>query len=270
MANMFLGFPVPRARIAEMIEGAAPPLQHKENHEPAGSDPLILPGDISAGQILGWNGTKFIGTSAPAGGLANRYDDPNFFFNTRFPSIDGFKIWHSGDGELDFTEEFLKINSTNTPNSSSGIYKRVDFSMPALTWDKVRKFKCNVKLKSYVNKYGEIWIGIGGQPDGNRIAFTVKDGVLKGFTSSSSVSSTVILETLGVSSYDEIRDLECVFTPGSKAEFYIDGSLIDEITTNLPSGTAGADCPINMFVQNLGEGKLILIYISQFSSYQAE
>ncbi|TET21422.1 MAG: hypothetical protein E3J78_03995 [Candidatus Cloacimonadota bacterium] len=270
MGNMFLGFPVPRAKIALMIEGAAPPLNHKENHEPDGSDPLILPGDISAGQIIKWNGTKFIGSAAPPGGLGNRYDDHDFFFTTRFLSLDGFETWITLDGTLTFEEEHLLINSSTTPNSVAGLYKRVDYSLPALTWDKARKFKCNLKLKSLTNKYGEIWIGMGSQTDGNRIAFTVKDGVLKGFTSSSSSPSTVVLETLGTSSYDETRNLECVFTPGSKAEFYINGSLIDEITTNIPSGSAGADCPIDLAVKNLAEGKIIAIYISQFSSYQAE
>lgn len=67
MANLFIGFPVPRAKIADMIEGAAPPLEHISNHLPPGSDPLVLPGDIEADQIVKWTGTKFIGAAAPAG-----------------------------------------------------------------------------------------------------------------------------------------------------------------------------------------------------------
>lgn len=68
MGNLFIGFPVPRARIADMIEGAAPPLEHFENHEPDGSDPIVLPGDITDDQNLQWNGTKFVGAAAGAGG----------------------------------------------------------------------------------------------------------------------------------------------------------------------------------------------------------
>lgn len=68
MANLFIGFPVPRAKIADMIEGAAPPLNHIVNHRPPGSDPLVLPDDIEDDQIVKWNGTKFIGTAEPAGG----------------------------------------------------------------------------------------------------------------------------------------------------------------------------------------------------------
>lgn len=72
MGNLFIGFPVPRAKIATMIETAAPPLEHVENHLPDGSDPIVLPGDIEDDQNLTWNGTKFVGSDAPeAGGYAS-------------------------------------------------------------------------------------------------------------------------------------------------------------------------------------------------------
>ncbi len=72
MGNLFIGFPVPRAKIALMIEGAAPPLEHVENHLPDGSDPIVLPGDITADQNLTWDGAKFVGSDAPeAGGYAS-------------------------------------------------------------------------------------------------------------------------------------------------------------------------------------------------------
>ncbi|GAH85805.1 unnamed protein product, partial [marine sediment metagenome] len=38
MANLFIGFPVPRARIADMIEGSAPPTLHAPQHESGGTD----------------------------------------------------------------------------------------------------------------------------------------------------------------------------------------------------------------------------------------
>ncbi|GAH54174.1 unnamed protein product, partial [marine sediment metagenome] len=52
MANLFIGFPVPRAKIADMIEGAAPPLEHVVNHLPGGSDQLVLSTDIATNQIV--------------------------------------------------------------------------------------------------------------------------------------------------------------------------------------------------------------------------
>lgn len=89
MANLFIGFPVPRAKIADMIEGAAPPLEHVTNHLPPGSDPLVLPGDISENQILKWNGTKFVGSDAPAGnGYTSPMSIPPSAFFPEFDTVD--------------------------------------------------------------------------------------------------------------------------------------------------------------------------------------
>ncbi|MBA7636351.1 hypothetical protein ES703_43969 [subsurface metagenome] len=68
MANLFIGFPVPRAKIADMIIGSAPPLEHSVNHLPNGSDPIVLPGDIDPGEFLQWSDSKFIGAAAGGNG----------------------------------------------------------------------------------------------------------------------------------------------------------------------------------------------------------
>ena len=91
MANLFIGFPVPRAKIAEMIEGSAPPLEHIANHLPGGTDELVDDNDISADQLVKWNGTKFIGTAEPSAGIATPYDDLGFYFKTSFPTLDNLK-----------------------------------------------------------------------------------------------------------------------------------------------------------------------------------
>lgn len=85
MANLFIGFPVPRAKIADMITGAAPPLNHVSNHLPDGSDPIVLPGDISDDEVLQWNGTKFVGTAAPADGA---FPSPISIHATHFNPVD--------------------------------------------------------------------------------------------------------------------------------------------------------------------------------------
>lgn len=64
---------MPRAKIADMITGSAPPLNHVANHEPDGSDPIVLPGDIGSGQVIQWNGTKFIGFTTGAAAPIDHY-----------------------------------------------------------------------------------------------------------------------------------------------------------------------------------------------------
>ncbi len=89
MANLFIGFPVPRAKIATMIEEAAPPLNHVDNHLPDGTDPIVDPGDISDDQILTWNGTKFVGSDAPtAGPTLSPISVPPSAFNPKTDEVD--------------------------------------------------------------------------------------------------------------------------------------------------------------------------------------
>ena len=97
MANLFIGFPVPRAKIADMIEGSAPPLEHITNHLPPGSDPLVLPGDISDDQILQWNGTKFVGTAAAGNGA---YPSPITIHPSAFTPQDDTVDYHCYEGGL--------------------------------------------------------------------------------------------------------------------------------------------------------------------------
>jgi len=252
-----------------MIEGAAPPLEHKENHEPDGSDPLILPGDISSDQLIKWDGDKFIGVAEPSGGLASRYDDNNFFYNSLFRSIDGFCSYLGGGGGFDWNPERLLMSTSTGSGSTVDLYTWVQFPLPLLTWDKIRKLKTRVRFNPWTNKYGEFWVCIGRYDYTNCIAFYVDDGVLYGLNRAGGSESTVALETLGTGTFDETRDLEIVLTPGTKTEFYVDGILIDELTDDVPSGTTHAEYPFDLTVKNLSNAKQMYLYISQLSMYQA-
>jgi len=96
VGNLFIGFPVPRAKIADMITGSAPPLNHVANHLPVGTDPLVLPGDISSDQVVQWNGTKFVGTDPPSNG---GYPSPlSIHASHFFPKYDEVDFYCSKDG----------------------------------------------------------------------------------------------------------------------------------------------------------------------------
>lgn len=97
MANLFIGFPVPRAKIADMIVGSASPLNHVVNHLPPGSDPIVLPGDIESGEIVAWNGTKFVGVAAPGGGA---YPSPITIHPSAFTPQDDTVDFYCNEGGL--------------------------------------------------------------------------------------------------------------------------------------------------------------------------
>lgn len=269
MGNLFMGFPVPRAKIAEMIEGAAPPLNHIENHRPPGTDPLVLPGDISSGQLVKWNGSKFIGVDAPSGGLATRYADKDIFCYTNFESLDGFSTAVTNSGEIAIDESFLDLYTNTTSGSTAYIFKILNIQIPMGTWDKVRKFRVTAYFWSNPDETGLIYIGMGRAHNGRHVAFMVEDGILKGSVHNGTSQSKVNLDDWGSGSYADTKALEAVFTPASKAEFYIAGVKEGELTTNLPSGYSDAEHWIFAYTANSEAEKRNRTRLSQFQFTQA-
>lgn len=269
MGNLFMGFPVPRAKIAEMIEGEAAPTLHVANHLPDGSDPIVLPEDIETDQLLKWNGTKFIGVAEPAGGIATRYADSNIFHATNFESLDGFEVYTSAGATVSIDHDFLWLQTGATINHIARCRKAHSIRFPLATWDKIRAFKCYAWLYTATNRYGAIYIGTGLASDKRHVTFFVDDGMLKGSVHNGSFQTTVDLEELAASTYGVTRHLEARFTPAVKAEFYIAGYKIDEITTGLPSGSTDAKWWFYSFAKNTDGTNQLWLRVSQFEFTQA-
>ena len=225
MGNLFIGFPVPRAKIAEMVEGVA--------------------------------------------GIGSRYEDPNLFYYTNFESLDGFANLTGGGGSVTLHHIYVILDTTQSMTGYAKLYKGISHAHPAPTWDKAYKFRTKVRILCETDETGDIYIVRGTVGNYPHLGFFINDGVLKGISRNGAAVSTVTLQTLGAAAYDEERALEVVFTPASKAEFYVDEVKLGEITTNLPSGTAYANYHFYLHVLTDGNNKRIRFYISQFQSYQA-
>lgn len=269
MGNLFMGFPVPYAKIAGMIEGAAPPLEHIANHLPGGSDPLILPDDISSGQIIKWNGSKFIGADEAAGGIASRYADPHIYLCTNFESLDTFDPTTSGSGAITLDNSMLQLDTGDTQNSHAFIRKVHEIQFPYGTWNKARKFRAMVYLQSFTDNKGTFYISTGSTFTARHVAFLVEDGVLKGSVGNGSAETKLELEDWGAGAYGGTKKYEAIWTPGSKAEFYVAGIKLGEITTGLPSGTVDAARWITLYAKNFANAKVLRLRCSQFECTQA-
>lgn len=269
MGNLFMGFPVPRARIAEMIEGAAPPLEHAANHIPGGSDEIILTGDISAGQILQWNGAKFVGIATPSGGMATRYADPHLFLATNFESLDGFFTSTTATAAVALSEAKLELTTGTTITALAHLHKEHTVQFPLGSWDVDRAFRAMVYLKGQINEVGENVIGSGKGYSNRHIGFVVLDGDLCGCVHNGSSLTTVSLDDWGGGSYSKTKYLEAIFTAGEKCEFYINGVKIDEIDTGLPSGYTDAENWIYIHVKNTDGTNNLTLAVSHFEYYHA-
>lgn len=209
MTNQFIGFPVPRAKIAEMIEGG-----------------------IEA-----------------AGGISFPFDD--IYFNTFFEGSDGYEPTFAGTGYNGASGWGLYLCTGGNSSSQAKCYKTAYQINPPLTWDKKRQIDIHTYCESMGDKTAKIWIISGKKNTARHIGFYIYDGKLYGSVGNGASQTTVELETLGAGSWSFTKSGIVKWSPGVKAEFYIDGVKLGEITSGLPSGITDAEQILYMSVENL-------------------
>lgn len=248
MGNSFIGFPVPRAKIADMIAGAAPPLIHHTDHENGGADEVDCTG------------------LAGAGGISLPFDD--LFWTTWFESLDGFDQTLSGTGAISLSRSHVELATGATAGSSARLDKYTDYPVPALSWNKAQQLKTKMWLRSNTSNVCDAWIQRGNIGTNKHIGFKVTGGKLYGTIGNGSVETTLELETLGASNYTEERELIAKFSPGAECRFYVDSVDKGAIATNLPGGLAYSDYLAYLKLENPGVAETKFLLISMFQFWQ--
>ena len=251
MGNLFLGFPVPRAKIADMIATDAPPALHKTQHQDGGTD------EIDATGLTG------------AGGMANLYADAGLFFQTYYESLDNLISSVSGSAALEFYQGDIYMYTGSTASSVARVRKESTYTVPAPDWAKSRKFKTKIEAYSVTDNVGTVWIVSGDVGNARHVGFKIVDGVLYGTVANGTSESTLNIETLGAGAYSATRILEVVFTVGVSAEFFVDGVSKGTIATNLPTGTTHARYLYSFYLTNSAGAKNIEVTVGALKLYQA-
>ena len=246
MPNSFLGFPVPRAKIADMIAAAAPPALHHAQHENGGSDEIDATGLTGAG----------------GGGISLS----SFFpISEPFSSIDGYSQTIQNGGSITLTSTSLNLRTSSTASGRASLYKDSGASKAWTSWDKDKVFSVDFSFIYTATVCDYIYIQHGKNGTNKHIGFKIIDSVLYGTVGNGSAETTVTLETFTTPSTQIVRILTAVFTAGVKCEFYVDGVLLGTITTNLPSGV---DTSLRLFqaenklIASLLETQLLLMFYS--------
>jgi len=248
MANLFIGFPVPRAKIADMITGEAAPKDHHADHEDGGSDEVDCTGLEGAG-----------GISFPYGGLLAQF---------LFTSIDGFYQDNSGTGVITLDDSTLYFTSGLNADSKARLEKSPAYLIPRQNYDKNSELKTQIRFHSYTSATGNFVAVLGYDETYKHIGFKVLAGKLYGTVGNGSAETTVELQTLGAGAYDVTRDLKAVLTAGSKCEFFVDGTKVDEITTGLPTGEVSAATLLVLEASNPGVAEEKRMYLSIWNIWQ--
>lgn len=217
MGNFFLGFPVARAKIADMISGSAPPTVHRAQHEDGGKDEIDCTG------------------LAGAGGITLPWDD--LFFQLLFESLDGFYTYAYESAANSINEFGLKLSTGGTAGSIANVIKKPVALIPQFNWAKNSTLQIGFQHRINTNSTVLLQLLVGEPANLKHIGFKILDNVLYGTIGNGSSESTVSLGSAGALNATITTRLKAVYTLNTKVEFYKNGTLVAEITSGFPTGT---------------------------------
>lgn len=248
MPNLFLGFPVPRAKIADMIAGSAPPSLHKTQHQAGGADQIDCTGLTGAG-----------GAAFPIRGL---WTDDHDADATRWRKT------FTGSGALTRAYEKLVLKTGSTNPSIAQIYRHLQQPIPTLTWAKKRHLVFGAYLDCDDTATAIIHILSGWYTAANHIGFEISGGKLWGINANAGAQTKTEIKTFVGAFIGEDILLEAIFYPGVKVEFYVNGVLEQTSTTNLPTGTGSADSLLQLKCDNNSTTNNVELDFDQIQLYQ--
>jgi hypothetical protein len=179
---------------------------------------------------------------------ADAYNNDNVYIHSDFESLDGYV---TGADTASCSVELITGSVCITAegnNNAAWLYLSKNHSIETITFSNNSRFKTKIWLGvsgvglDILNQTAYIMSGksaiVGGGANKSAYGFCIKDTVIYGYAST--LAGTLATTNIGTAVYETGVELEAVFTPGSKVEFYIDGILEGSITATLPSGLGEA------------------------------
>lgn len=268
MGNLFIGFPVPRAKIAEMIEGYAPPVLHADRHEESGNDEISYLELLNRKHASRHESGGDDEITIDAAGIATLYDDLGFHFKTFFPTLDEFVTGQAGTGSFTHTPDKISLATGSTTSSWAKVLKNTAYQLPLLTYDKniFIRFRCVFNIFPDVNPNSYIITSdatnhkhIGVSMYNNKLAYSIHTGTSR--------YQGEIISCAGTGTeYDKIVDIK--FYTGDKVEYWIDGILEHTQSTDLPTGAFYDENFLRVAVSNSNTTRDITLVLSMLELYQ--
>ena len=248
MGNQFIGFPVPRAKIADMIVGEAAPKDHHTDHETGGDDEVDCTG------------------LAGAGGVSLPFDDINLVESVE--SKNCLYQYTGASGAITDGAGGVSVDSQTTINGYADLYKLLSPFKPALTWPKKRTVVLNVDFSFSDGGNDEFWLVSGERGNNRHIGFKVISQVLYGTCYQAAETEVALSGGANPAFAYQEYSLKFVYDGANSVKFYVDGVLRGEITTNIPTGSSDANRLWNVYAKTLTAGWHSNIKISSYSFYQ--
>jgi hypothetical protein len=164
----------------------------------------------------------------------------DFHWFTIFESLDGFSV----NGSVSAYSNGVYFETTADNDNSCSLAKIVDYFFIPLTWSKNRRIRTMLFLDWITSQ--EIWLFTGTDIGAaEHIGFKILNGTLYGTVGNGDNESAL---NCGSISSDN-HSFEVIFTAGVSCEFIVDGVSKGTITTNLPTGEAGAGNLCTIYIQ---------------------
>lgn len=268
MGNLFMGFPVPRAKIAEMIEGYAPPITHHTRHEATGDDEVPFENLLNRKHAARHESGGDDLVTIPEAGISTIYEDTGFHFKTSFPNLDGFTEATAQLGAVDHYADKVVISTGTTASGYANIVKALEYQLPILTYDRdifirVRfayNIFANVNIGVYIITAGATNVEhLGVRAYTNKLVSDLHDGVGR-------YHEDIAARAGEGAEFDDI--IEIKYYAGVKCEYWLNGALALTCTDHLPTGAFVDTKFLKIATHNTGTENDIYIALSMIEIYQ--
>jgi len=194
------------------------------------------------------------------------WDD--LYITTVIESVDSWLVVSSPATHVSFDTGRLMLKTDGNPGdyAQARLYK--PDVQPPPSWNKERLFRTRCELFALNKSDGLFQIGLAGYATGMMLGFKVQGGKLYAVTSGVGGPTVQELEDFGANGFDVTRSLECRFSPGAAATFYVDSILKATITATLPAGDEDADVFAYLRVDQGPLGPNNLLYTGYWMFWQ--
>lgn len=232
-----------------MIEGLAPPTEHKTQHQDGGDDALDVTGLVGAG-----------GDTLPF---------LDFLWTYYGEGLDGISDGSNAGGSVTVTDEYVEL-ATNGTQYSLGLIKKNPFFVPLqFEWAKNRMFNTKVRFRLLGAKTNTKFVVATGDPDASSgWGFLVADGVFQTVCRNGTNQSTHVIEDFGSFGIED-RTLRAHRTNFNEVKFYVDNLLVHTETSYVPYGITDAKEIMHMWAYNSDTGDGCTLRFSTFDFWQA-
>lgn len=177
-------------------------------------------------------------------------DSDVLFFNCRLAEVGNAEVGTSGSGSVSLGKDGWTPSTGTTSGSMAraAIYRYYATAKePIITWDRKRVMRCVVKLVNNTDQKGIFATGFKDGFTQRHVGFYFENDALYMSVGDGTTQNTSSIQTF---SAGDTFNLKVKFYPGDRAEFWVNGDYVGQLTSNLPSGTSTADRLFSTYIEN--------------------